>query len=205
MAPKKIKLSILDKIFSSRAEKKIKNWIEQRRSTVENGINIGCGNHPIKNLVNIDKFSSHADLKIDISDLESHFTNGVEHIEAHHVLEHLSFLEVNQFLTICKKIMCSEKNATLILTSPDMKKVCKLLQNKRFHKCDGNDCLPYVWKMIYGSQEHEGMYHKSGFTQEYLEMKLQEFGFHIVFSYSPFPQRSTPSLCVIAQSTPVIK
>jgi hypothetical protein len=198
MPPARIKLSLLDKLFNSRSQLKIDKWIKGRRVEAKKGINIGCGNHPIEGLVNVDKFSPYADLKIDFSELESAFDKNVDHIEAHHVIEHLSFYQVNEFIKICFNILSSNKIGTLVITCPDMNKVCKKFLANDVVESPNEDRIPYVWKMIYGSQEHEGMFHRSGFTEKSLESLLRKFGFEIMLKYSSFPNRSTPSLCVIA-------
>jgi hypothetical protein len=77
-------------------------------------------------------------------------------------------------------------------------KVCKIFLANDVVESPNEDRIPYVWKMIYGSQEHEGMFHRSGFTEKSLESLLRKFGFEIMLKYSSFPNRSTPSLCVIA-------
>lgn len=198
MALNRIKLSLLDRLFQSKCQLKINNWLERRRSEAEKGINVGCGNAPIDGLINVDKYSPYADIKIDFSQLESAFDKNVDHIEAHHVIEHLSFSQVNQFIKICFNILSINKVGTLVITCPDMRKVCKAFLANDVIESLNKDEIPYIWKMIYGSQEHEGMFHKSGFTEERLTNLLQKFGFEIMLQYSPFPDRSTPSLCVIA-------
>jgi hypothetical protein len=51
-------------------------------------------------------------------------------------------------------------------------------------------------KMLYGSQEHAGMFHKSGFTSTTLPELFREVGFQTIVDFTPFPKRSTPSLLV---------
>jgi predicted SAM-dependent methyltransferase len=193
-----IKLSLLDRLFQSKSQFKIDQWLISRRAKSEKGINIGCGNHPIDGLINVDKFSPYADIKIDFSQLESAFDKNVDHIEAHHVIEHLSFSQVNEFIKICFNILSNNKIGTLVITCPDMNKVCKKFLANDVVESPKEDRIPYVWKMIYGSQEHEGMFHRSGFTEKSLESLLRKIGFEIMLKHSPFPNRSTPSICVIA-------
>lgn len=198
MALNRIKLSLLDRLLKSKSQFKIDQWLIKRRAQAEKGINIGCGNHRIDGLINVDKFSPHADIKIDFSQLESTFDKNVDHIEAHHVIEHLSFSEANKFIKICFNILSDNKIGTLVITCPDINKVCKKFIANDVVESPDEDRIPYVWKMIYGSQEHEGMFHKSGFTEKSLENLLRKFGFEIMLKHSPYPNRSTPSLCIIA-------
>ena len=57
----------------------------------------------------------------------------------------------------------------------------------------------YVLKMIFGSQEHEGMFHRSGYNEQRLAALLGAHGFESEFMYTPYPKRTTPSLLVIAR------
>jgi len=57
----------------------------------------------------------------------------------------------------------------------------------------------YALKMIYGSQEHDGMFHKSGYDRFRVKQLLTRYSFTIEFFHTPYPLRSTPSLLVIAR------
>ena len=57
----------------------------------------------------------------------------------------------------------------------------------------------YGIKMIYGSQEHEGMFHKNGFTPRRLAAVLKQAGLHLEWSYRGYPRRPTPSFIAIAR------
>ena len=54
-------------------------------------------------------------------------------------------------------------------------------------------------KMIYGSQEHEGMFHKNGFTPRRLAEVLKPVGLVQEWSYRGYPCRPTPSFIAIAR------
>jgi hypothetical protein len=53
--------------------------------------------------------------------------------------------------------------------------------------------------MIYGSQEHAGMFHKNGFTPGRLAGVLRPFGLDQEWSYRGYPRRPTPSFIAVAR------
>ena len=59
--------------------------------------------------------------------------------------------------------------------------------------------LEYMVKMLVGSQEHEGMFHKNAFDARRMSNILSKRGFKVEFSYSPYPLRPTPSQLIIAR------
>lgn len=114
-------------------------------------------------------------LQMDARDLK--FNDGqLDYIYASHLLEHISH---RQTLSTLKHWYLKLKvGGKVILNVPDMKWVVKLLTGKvksnRWNEWDGDNG---ILNIIYGGQVHEGEFHKTGFTKEYIEILLNEAGF----------------------------
>ena len=114
------------------------------------------------------------------------------------MIEHLSFTDFELGLRVWHKKL--KNDGRLVTTCPDLISVfvSRFFFKKLFFKKDKMK-HEYCYKMIYGSQEHEGMFHKSGYTAKSLKEILSRNNFKLEFSYTPYPQRLTPSLLCIAR------
>lgn len=165
--------------------------LNQVRRQATKKLHLGCGNNYKNDYINVDAFSELADLKTNIIDLEPIDNNSVDLIETHHVLEHLSFSDSdNALLTWSKKL---KPNGFLIISVPDLDRCCKV-----WVKATQDYKWNTVIKMIYGSQEHNGMFHKSGYSPEYLSEKLENNNFNIELVLENYPDRPTPSFLILA-------
>ncbi|MCS7365839.1 MAG: methyltransferase domain-containing protein [archaeon GB-1867-035] len=137
-------------------------------------LNIGCGNDKRAGYVNIDVRSEvNPDMIIDVEkELLSRFQdNSCDEIICIDFIEHLSFNRVEDFLKDCHRIL--KRGGKLIVQVPDIELHCKnILEGK------------YNWKelsyWIYGAQNHEYNYHKSGFTRSELVKLLTKLGFKVI-------------------------
>ncbi len=174
----------------SDAQSDINQLLDSLRKQSHISLNLGCGDHPIAGVLNYDLHSPHADVRADIVDLE-YADGSVAFIETHHMIEHLSIHEVRPALAEWSRVL--EPGGHLAITCPDMEQVIELWK-------DSSKTLDsYEMKMLFGSQEHPGMYHKCGFCATSLSSLLNTSGFITKFMYSPYPDRTTPSLLVIAE------
>lgn len=174
------------------AQRIIEGAIQQERARPgSKNLNLGCGQHPILGVTNVDLHSDDADVKEDITNLKSFQPESIDMIEAHHVIEHLDLRSVLQSLKAWNHLLKPE--GLLVITCPDLEAVFQ-----EWKKSD-RTIDSYELKMIYGSQEHEGMFHKSGFCSQSLPKVLAECNYVSRLVYSPYPDRTTPSLLVIAQ------
>src|SRR3989338_6815966 len=117
------------------------------------------------------------------------------------MIEHLSFEEACRSFQEWGRVL--RPGGYLILTCPDLTAVAlhwvKLSVKHRFKSYAAK--RDYALKMIYGSQERSGMFHRSGYDRFQLETALARHGLAVEFSYPPYPPRSTPSLLIIARKT----
>jgi hypothetical protein len=87
------------------------------------------------------------------------------------------------------------------MTCPDILKISKrwVLFSYIYPILPRPKSIEYMVKMIVGSQENEGMFHKNAFDRRRITHLLNKHGFKVEFHYSPYPRRATPSLLVIAR------
>jgi predicted SAM-dependent methyltransferase len=176
----------------------IDRWLASARSRLRLGLHLGSGETRLDGLVNCDLYNPAADRKVDATDLRDFETGSVDLVEHHHLIEHLDFAQADRGL--CEWARVLSPGGLLVVTCPDLLRVSLLyLRLRAVHafRTRGPE-LEYVMKMLVGSQEHPGMYHKSHYDAERLRRLLPECGFEIMFTY-PYPRRLTPSLLVIAR------
>jgi predicted SAM-dependent methyltransferase len=114
------------------------------------------------------------------------------------MFEHLSFVDTDRALKEWWRVL--KYDGLLVMTFPDILAVCRRyffdsMINKVF---DREEKLDYEIKMIVGSQENEGMFHRNHYDRRRIRRMLPNYGFHIEFFYN-FPKRTTPSLLTIAR------
>jgi SAM-dependent methyltransferase len=160
------------------------------RRDADLALKLGCGDHPIPGVVNCDLHSDKADVAANIASLPQFADGSVSLIETHHAIEHLSLNEVRPALAEWHRLL--RPGGHLVITCPDLDAIAKTWLAGR------TGFESYSMKMIYGSQEHAGMYHRSGYNGRILSGLLQSSGFAVIFTFTPYPSRPTPSLLVIA-------
>jgi SAM-dependent methyltransferase len=167
--------------------------INQIRTNASIGLHLGCGTTRISGLINCDAFVETADIKANALNLEGFDNESVDLIEHHHMIEHLSFQEAEIGIAEWARVL--KVGGYLIITCPNINKVLlKWFLARRYWKYE------YIIKMIYGPQEHDGMFHKSGYDIKRLKDLLAPYKIFSEFSYTPYPlRRPTPSLLIIAR------
>lgn len=158
------------------------------------GLHLGCGTTRIAGLINCDLYEKSADLQISATNLQDFDNESVDLIEHHHMIEHLAIEEAKLGIAEWSRVL--KKGGYLILTCPNINAVLiKWFLARRYWKYE------YIIKMIYGPQEHDGMFHKSAYDSKRLRELLQPQGMNVEFTYTPYPHRPTPSLLVIAKKS----
>ena len=124
-------------------------------------LNLGCGHDPLPDWRNVDSHAEEADVVGDIRELHFH---GITEVRMSHVLEHISWRETNDVLKRIHGWM--RPLSHLSIEVPDMEQIIKEAPMNP-------DWLRY----FYGSQEHEGEYHRTGFTAISLASAIHKSGF----------------------------
>lgn len=172
--------------------------LQDLRKNSQTGLHLGAGATRIEGLVNCDLFDARADAKVDALDLHEYPDGSVDLIEHHHMIEHLSFQEFEIAMSEWSRVLC--KGGYLVMTAPDILAVCRhyVRISKEKPSTEQAEKIDYAIKMIVGSQEHEGMFHKNHLDRQRVERLLPPYGFNIEFMYN-YPARATPSLLVVAK------
>ncbi len=175
-----------------RVQREIESTIKELRSKAKIGLHLGCGEDLVEGLINCDAFHPAVDKQIAATDLREFSDASVDYIESHHMIEHLSFSEADTAFGEWSRVL--KPGAYVVVTCPDLEALLR-----RWRNSSNEENWRSTVSMIYGSQEHEGMFHRSGYTAKSLTQRFEKAGLRTVFSYTPYPRRPTPSLCVIAQ------
>lgn len=154
---------------------------------------LGCGPHPIHpqhlNFVDetwifSDKYVKDPTIQnIDAVDLSDFKDGSVNNIYHSHLWEHLSYKESEQALKEWYRVL--KKGGTLTVNVPDMEWLAAQLlynqgieiQTKGYRKSNLFNTDEMLMEVIYGNQDHDGEFHKTGFTKTTLENKLKSVGF----------------------------
>lgn len=171
------------------------------RSVVGQGIHIGCGTKRIEGFLNCDKYADTADMKVDMLDMSAFSSSAVDMIESHHAIEHLAFRESVLAMREWARVLC--KGGALALSCPHFGLVCaKWLRSSLVdHLVDRSDARRHILKMVCGSQENDGMYHRSHYDPKLMKKMLESVGFKVVLQAGGYPVRPTPSFLTIAIRT----
>jgi len=177
----------------------IDRLLAEIRAGVDTGLHLGAGHAKIPGLINCDLYNQEADMQLDAADLKPFADNSVDLIESHHMIEHLSFAEAENALEEWYRVL--RPRGILVLTCPDITGVCLrwIKYSFAYPVYPRADKLDYTLKMMVGSQEHGGMFHKSAYDVRRMRRVLNSCGFNLEFSFSPYPKRPTPSLLTISR------
>ena len=125
-------------------------------------VNLGAGKYPLEDWVNVDLHEDGDGFNIRGDVFDVHFAN-LEEVRMDHFLEHIPWTQTHALLVKVHGWLV--EGGLLRVEVPDMAAI--------FERGTGGDWLRYV----YGSQQHEGEFHRAGFTAVSLYTALDEAGF----------------------------
>ncbi|MDU8946153.1 class I SAM-dependent methyltransferase [Ovoidimarina sediminis] len=162
------------------------------------GLHLGAGTSRIEGMINCDLYNPNADRKVDATSLDGFENLSVDLIEHHHMIEHLSFDDFRRAVSEWHRVL--KEGGHLVFTCPDIARICRryLLLKVRGYLSDQSKETDYAIKMIVGSQEHEGMFHKNHFDPSRVRRIFPMHGFKVEY-ITAYPRRPTPSMLVIAR------
>ena len=163
---------------------------ELRRSRTV--LHLGSGGKLLAGAINCDLHDPAADRRWDATDLRDVADGSIDVIEHHHLIEHLSAAELPRALAEWARVL--KVDGLLIVSAPDLETVLT-----RWLAMSERERWDYGIKTIYGSQEHEGMFHKNGFTPRRLAEVVKPAGLSQEWFYRGYPRRPTPSFIAIAR------
>lgn len=150
---------------------------------------IGCAEPPfhqqhydmfpdLNEFIWVDKYVTHPNIKNwDAKDLQVE-DDSVEVIYASHLLEHIEHTQIEEILNHWKRKL--KTGGQIVINVPDLEWTARqiinwekgYLLNGYYSTFTGNNGLLTI---LYGTQAHDGEYHKSGFTKR----SLEELGFEV--------------------------
>jgi len=141
-------------------------------------LNLGCGDDVREGYINIDVRKTKTNvLVLDLEkELLKPFPNeSADEIIARDFIEHVSWRRVEDLLKDIFRVL--KRGGRLYVQAPDLEAIArKVILNPEFKYGDLEG-----WKAIsfwvYGCQDHEYNYHKTGFTIETLKRLLESIGF----------------------------
>lgn len=176
----------------SAVRKKISAMLRQLRKDSELSLHLGCGPNILPDTINCDLHNEAADRQVNSCNLSEFADGSAQLIEHHHMIEHLSFEEAEQGMREWARVLAP--GGYLVCTCPDLPAVLR-----HWLRSNHGERWDYGIQMIYGSQEHPGMFHRSGYDRRYLHELFDRHGLDVIFTFAPYPKRATPSLLVIGQ------
>lgn len=154
-----------------KAEEKGKDFTSKPRK-----LNLGCGEDIREGYDNIDLyFPDPRVIKMDIRHL-TYADNTVEEVLASHVLEHLAFRDVDVVIKEMHRVLKPE--GRVFIDVPDLEALVMMWLNLPEEERWGTQSMAFVG--IFGLQDHEGNFHKTGFTAARLGKVLTEAGFQSI-------------------------
>jgi predicted SAM-dependent methyltransferase len=152
-----------------------------KKKTKKVNVNLGCGTNLIKGWVNIDthvpQHNSAADLEYFVKGdvmqipLES---NSVYYLICDQVLEHVPMADVPTVLYEIRRVL--KKGGRAVICVPDFKGAVEQWLSFDHDRFFNPLTFKYLSEVIYGSQEHEGQFHRSPMTAGFLHYALNMVG-----------------------------
>lgn len=135
-------------------------------------IDVGGSDHPKQGYASVDKYSPTADYQADFINLPFP-DNSIQEVYTSHTLEHLSKNEIPLALKEIYRVL--EPKGTFTIIVPDLDWCVKFW-------IESKDKTGFPLDTIYGSQEHNGEFHKTGFTKDSLQKLVEAAGLKVTRS-----------------------
>jgi predicted SAM-dependent methyltransferase len=142
-------------------------------------INLGSGTDRRSGYINIDAFTPEADVRSDLCGLGLR-ADAIDEVYCSHVLEHLAEPQVLTALGEMRRVLKIDEGRVVILV-PDftwcLENWMNLPESQRWG---------WAIDTIFGNQNHEGEYHRTGFTHDRIRDLLRKTGFEAIETGSVF-------------------
>jgi len=148
-------------------------------------LHLGCGNIKIHGFINVDidpKLPA-VDVVDDVKELNNFAENSTSVIYACHILEHFANDEILPILRRWYEVL--EPGGELRISVPDMDRIVKVYY-KNWEHFQTPPNTPWIG-LIYGGQEDQYDFHKTGFNFIYLKYLLEQVGFVEIEEYPHSP------------------
>lgn len=133
-------------------------------------LNVGCRDDLREGYENIDFFHTASGvIHADAVELQGYTVNSIEEIYAKDFIEHISFDQVDRALTRWHELL--NPGGELIIETPDMDWLLGVEYKNKPHS---------VLRRLFGPQDDEGQYHRTGWNESFLTEWLSTHGFHSI-------------------------
>ena len=155
-------------------------------------LNLGCGPLRIPGEIGVDKFpTSAADVISDIDNLP-YENESCNFVRLDHVIEHIETRKVPKVLNETYRVLCT--GGSIRIGVPDFYATCKA-----YIEAPNNGDRYLFIRNFYGSQAHDGEYHKSGWDKNTLKSLLESTGFKNIVIADDLER--TEGICIFATGT----
>lgn len=163
-------------------------------------LNLGCGSHKLDGYVGCD-IISHPEVDVVCSvDALPFDDSSIEEVLCEHLIEHLTFEQFNRAVIEWRRVL--KPGGVLVLECPDLLGLCKqFVESNEFGRYQSYKGFWSIQNHIYGHQrgwsdeEKMSQVHKSGYTEEHLNVVLSGIGFVDIKSEDPV--KGVPGTCVL--------
>jgi len=148
-------------------------------------LHLGCGNIKVTGFINvdIDPTLPSVDVVDNVKELNKFSCNSASIIYACHILEHFPNHEILPILRRWYEVL--EPGGELRISVPDIDRIVKIYY-KNWEHFQTPPNTPWIG-LIYGGQEDEYDFHKTGFNCIYLKSLLEQAGFDEIEEYPHSP------------------
>lgn len=143
-------------------------------------LNLGCGYYQLPSpWINVDKFVPASDdvnfVEADVRELPFE-KDYADYIMIDNVLEHLPQADVPVVLYEIRRVL--KKGGKALIVVPDFNDIATIWVEYAKGNAYDHNTHKFFAEIIFGSQVHEGEYHKSAFYPPYLSSLLHSVGLH---------------------------
>lgn len=166
-------------------------------------LNLGCGNKPYQDYVNVDIFPGPIVNEVFPFDEIPYEDGTISAIHSEHALEHVPFRRAEKTLKEWSRVL--KPRGELLLKIPDFEECCRsYVEAKTKYERWWFKATVYGIQESQAGEPDEAQIHKCGFSKDEIGIVLERFGF-IIDYIKPYDGFRTPSIEVRAFKTASLK